>query len=343
MRNGAASQSPQWPVGQTVPMTDTDVLGAPYTCETLELPDDYEGPVVAKLVRRPTERTNKRGAVLHVHGFCDYFFQTSMADFYTDLGFDFYAVELRKYGRALLPHQTPNFCLDLEEYFPDLDAAHTAIRADGHELVVISAHSTGGLIAPLWAAQRAEQGAKVADAFVLNSPWLDLQGSLFVRTAGTEAINRFGQRRPYAVLPRTVSGVYAETLHKDHRGEWDFNVVWKPVESFAVRAGWLRAVRMGHRAVHRGIDVAAPVLTLCSARSIVPQGWTEEAATVDTVLDVRQIAKWSHQLGRQVTVIRVEGALHDVFLSGKAVRDDVHEKVGRWLDYALPAAVMGSS
>lgn len=318
-------------------MTDVDVLGAPYTRETLELADDYEGQVVATLVHRAADRVPAVGAVLHVHGFCDYFFQTAMADFYTGLGYDFYAVDLRKCGRSLLPHQTPNFCLALDEYFDELDAALALIRdRDGHRRVVVSAHSTGGLIAPLWAAARPVDRDRAVDAFVLNSPWLDLQGSFFVRTAGTEAVNRLGQRRPYATVPRTVSGVFGESMHKDLRGEWDFDLSWKPVESFPARAGWLRAVRVGHRLVHRGIEVGAPVLTACSTASLFPQSWCDEAASADTVLDVRQIARWSHQLGRQVTVIRVPGALHDVFCSRKDVREHAFGAVERWLDYAVP-------
>jgi alpha-beta hydrolase superfamily lysophospholipase len=319
-------------------MSATDeVLGSPYTSETLELADDYEGPVVATLVRLAAQTKRTLGAVLHVHGFCDYFFQTATAEFFAGQGYDFYALDLRKYGRSLLPHQTPNFCMALSEYFPELDAARNLIRSrDGHERVVVSGHSTGALITALWADERSAGGEPLVDAMVLNSPWLDLQGSLFLRTAGTEAINRLGQRRPYAVVPRNVSGVYAETLHKDLRGEWDFNLAWKPRESFPVRAGWLRAVRMGHRQVHRGIDVAAPVLTLCSSASMVPQVWSEEATTKDTVLDVKQIAKWSHQLGRNVTVVRIDGALHDVLSSRKPIRDKAFCEISRWLDYALP-------
>jgi len=172
---------------------------------------------------------------------------------------------------------------------------------------------------------------------VLNSPWLDLQGSFFVRTAGTEAINRLGLRRPYATVPRTVSGVYAESLHQHHHGEWDFDMAWKPLQSLPVKAGWLRAIRAGHRAVHKGISVPAPILVLCSQRSLVPESYTDEARTVDTVLDVRQIAKWSHQLGDDVTVCRVPGAMHDVFLSGKDVREDAFARTSRWLTYALGA------
>ncbi|MGH3356943.1 MAG: alpha/beta hydrolase, partial [Nocardioidaceae bacterium] len=78
----------------------SDTLGEPYVAETLEIGTDDEGPVVATLVsRRSPDRA--RGAVLHLHGFCDYFFQTEMAEFYLDLGFDFYALDLRKCGRSL--------------------------------------------------------------------------------------------------------------------------------------------------------------------------------------------------------------------------------------------------
>ena len=80
--------------------------------------------------------------MLHVHGFCDYFFQTATAEFFAALGYDFYALDLRKYGRSLLPHQTPNFCLDLAEYYAELDAAIALIRErDGHDRIARSAHT----------------------------------------------------------------------------------------------------------------------------------------------------------------------------------------------------------
>ncbi len=327
-------------MAETDAAIETDVLGTPYTRETLQFPGDYEGPVVATLVHRPTSATTPLGGVLHVHGYCDYFFQTVSAEFFNRLGYDFYAVDLRKYGRSLLAHQTPNFCLDLAEYYEELDAAVDRMRnRDGHQRVIISGHSTGALIASLWAATRRAEGfPRVADAFVFNSAWLDLHGSFLRRTVGTEALNRLGQRRPYAVIPRTVSGVYGEALHADHHGEWEFDWAWKPRESFPIRAGWLRAVRMGHKAVHRGIDVGAPVLSLCSTASLSAPEWTAEAAAADTVLDVKQIARWSHQLGSDVSIVRIQGALHDVLSSRLEVRTSAFAVIERWLAYALPAS-----
>lgn len=310
-----------------------DVLGEPYLAETLELPADDEGEVVATLVSRRAEAPSGR-AVLHVHGFADYFFQTVAADYWVDRGYDFYALDLRKHGRSLRTHQTPNFVTDLGDYYPELDEAFRRVtERDGHTEVVVSAHSTGGLIAPLWAHDR---GHRLA-GMVLNAPWLDLQGSLLLRTAGTKAIDQIGLRRPYLSIPREVSGLYTRSLHRDHNGEWDFDLAWKPLQSWPVYAGWLRAVRRGHARVHRGLDVQAPVLVITSAASGHAKEYDETVAGHDMVLDVEQIRKWAHKLAGSVTLARVPGALHDVTLSREPVRTQVFEEITRWSDAYLPA------
>jgi alpha-beta hydrolase superfamily lysophospholipase len=309
----------------------TDVLGDRSRAETIELEDDSEGAVVATLVRRGADAPTRR-AVLYVHGFSDYFFHVHVAELFNELGYDFYALDLRKYGRSLLPHQTHGFCTDLAEYHPELDAAHALItERDGHDVVVVVAHSTGGLIAPLWADARRRRGRKVADAIILNSPWLDLQGSLLLRTLGTRAIDELGSWLPYQVIPRTVTEIYTDALHSDRQGEWDYDLTLKPATGLPIRAGWLRAVRRGHRRLHRGIDAGAPVLVLASKRTSFSEEWSDDVASSDIVLDVEQIAGWAHRLGQHVTIARVEGAIHDVFLSGKDTREEAFEIVRRWL------------
>ena len=308
-------------------MTDEqDVLGAPYTTETIDLPDDAEGPVHATLVRRTAEQPTSR-AVLHVHGFADYFFQTSYAEWWNERGYDFYAIDLRKYGRSLREHQTPNYVADLREYFPELDEAWDRVTGrDGHDHVVLSAHSTGGLTLPLWAADRKPDLA----GMVLNSPWFDLQGSLFNRTVGTEILKQVGKRQPMRVIPRTVSGLYARSLHRDHEGEFDFDVAWKPIESWPVYAGWLRAIRNGHAELHRGVEVGCPVLVLTSGATAWPQEMGEDVHGHDIVLEVDQIRRWAPSLGRHVTLVSIDGARHDVVLSREPVRSRVYDEIARW-------------
>jgi alpha-beta hydrolase superfamily lysophospholipase len=314
-------------------VTTTDVLGAPYTAETIPFPDDHEGEVVATLVRLGATTSAEgptRRAVLHVHGFADYFFQTEYAQWWADRGYDFYAVDLPKYGRSMLAHQTPNYTTDLADYFPVLDEVWRRIRAE-HDSVVLTAHSTGGLTTPLWADSRRPEGLV---GMFLNSPWLDLQGPALARIVLTPVVKQLGRLQPMRAIPRTVSGLYTRSLHREHEGEWDFDLVWKPVESFAVYAGWLRAIRRGHAQLHAGLEVPAPVLVLSSDASghPDPQGSVDDLVHgTDIVLDVAQIRRWSTAVGPHVTYIAVPGAKHDVVLSRTEPRARAYAELDRWL------------
>ncbi|MGH3347982.1 MAG: alpha/beta hydrolase [Nocardioides sp.] len=309
-------------------VTTTDVLGEPWTAETMHFPPDDEGPVVATLVSLRAARPTGK-AVLHVHGFCDYFFQTDYAQWWVDRGYDFYALDLRKYGRSLLPHQLPNYVTDLREHFAEIDAAwHRITVRDGHDQVVVSAHSTGGLTCSLWADHR--RPAEVT-ALVLNSPWLDLQGSTLMRTVGTAAIKQVAHRSPRRVVPRTIEGFYAQSLHREHGGEWDFDLAWKPIDSYPVYVGWLAAIRRGHAQLQAGLDVAVPVLVLSSDRTTWPKEMGEDVHTTDIVLDVEQMRRWATAIGRHVTYVAVPGARHDVVLSRPEVRAKVYDELERWV------------
>ncbi|GGM39007.1 hypothetical protein GCM10012275_07360 [Longimycelium tulufanense] len=308
-----------------------DILGGRFTARTLPLGTTPGGAASATLVHLPAE-PNSRGAVLYLHGFIDYFFQVWLAEHFARRGFDFYAVDLRAYGRSLRPDEMPNFVTDLNVYFEELDAAVRVIREeDQHDRLVLLGHSTGGLISSLWAHERRHDN--VIDALVLNSPWLDLAENWFLRTAGTWLTDLVGRLWPKWVVPRGLSPVYGQSIHVDHHGEWEFRTDWKPVEGFPVRAGWLRAVRRGHARLHRGLDVRVPVLVLHSDRSLPhPKEWTPEAMRADTILDVGQIVKWAPKIGTKVTVTPVAAGMHDLFLSAQPVREHALAEVDAWLD-----------
>jgi len=313
----------------TAPTITTDVLGEPWLAETIPLAHDFEGEVVATLVSRSTGTTTEH-AVLHVHGFSDYFFQTEYAEWWLDHDHDMYALDLRKYGRSLRDHQSGTYVADLSAYFEELDAAWERItKRDGHTKVVIAAHSTGGLVTSLWADSR--KPAELAGLF-LNSPWLDLQGPAMMRSAPVNAaLAQMGRRAPMKVMTREVNGFYGRGLHKDFDGEWDFNLDWKPLTSFPVRFGWIAAIRAGHAKLQAGLDVPCPVLVLSSDRSSAPKEMSEKVFTTDIVLDVRQIRRWSTAVGRHVTYVAIPGAVHDVVLSRKPARDRAYAELGRWL------------
>jgi alpha-beta hydrolase superfamily lysophospholipase len=306
-----------------------DVLGSPYEQRTIDLGSDDEGPLTATLVSRRSESPTG-AAVLYLHGFVDYFFQTHLADFYTERGIDFYALDLRKYGRSLQAHQTANFVRDLREYDHELDEAARIIRdEEGHDRLLVNGHSTGGLIAALWAHDRRRSG--IVDALFLNSPFFDLNAPWVLRRVVTPLGVRLGRLRPYTDLKAGVTQIYGRTIHREHHGEWDYNLTWKPLAGFPVRAGWLRAIRHGHARLHTGLDVAAPVLVACSTVSYKQARWGEAAREADSVLDVDHIARWAPALGRNVTLIRIEGGLHDLTLSAAPARKQLFAELGRWL------------
>ncbi len=306
-----------------------DVLGAGYEALTLPLADDDEGPVVATLVRyRPDRAARPARAVLYLHGWNDYFFQTGLARYWHGQGAAFYALDLRKYGRSLRPHQTPNYVADLATYDEELDAAVAEIRTDlgPHARIMLMGHSTGGLVGVLWANRR----PGVVSGLVLNSPWLELIGSTLTRTLSMPLVHGLARTQPKAPLITTDPGFYARTLLTRHGGEWEYDEVWRPTPFHPVRPGWVQAVLAGHATVSRGLQLPCPVLMAAAERSLVLPRWREEMRRADTVLDVDLMARRAVQLGPVVTVVRIPDGIHDLTLSVRPARERFYAEVTRW-------------
>ena len=61
--------------------------------------------------------------------------------------------------------------------------------------------------------------------------------------------------------------------------------------------------------------------------------------SADSVLDVEVLAQRATRLGRHVTVVRQEGAMHDVMASRRPVRRQAARELFRWMSvYAGPDA-----
>jgi len=323
-----------------LPGYETTELPLPGVAPATGEPDDTE--LVATLVRRvPTgSESPRRPAALYLHGWNDYFFQTHLGDALDAMGYAFYALDLRRYGRSLRAGQLRGFIGDLDDYATELDAA-TELLAAEHDGLLLMGHSTGGLITALWTASRPGR----VDGLVLNSPWLDLQGSALVRTLGSPLIEAVGSRNPTSVLRlQSDPGFYSRVLHAEHGGEWAYDTELKVTPSPPVRAGWLRAILAGHQRVAAGLQIQAPVLVLASSASDFGRRWHEGLKLVDTVLDVEQIAARAVRLGRHVTLIRIEEGLHDLVLSAPEVRARVLREIDRWSRaYVLPETAAWST
>jgi alpha-beta hydrolase superfamily lysophospholipase len=287
-----------------------DRLLAGFEALTLEHPDDYDGSVVATLVRLPGGAAS-RGAVLYLHGFSDYFFQRHMAERFHAEGYAFHALDLRKHGRSLLEHQHPNFCKSVAEYYADITAAIEAIGGP----VLLCGHSTGGLIASLYAHEGERRGD--VRALWLNSAFFDWRTADW-RRPQIHLAAATGRFLPFLKNPEALRPDYHIALRQD----WDFDQRLKPMHGFPIYYGWIGAICDAHEKVHRGLNLECPVLSMHS----------DEA---DVVLDWRHVARWSRALGSQVTVLAFPGAWHDLVLSPPRIREAVFSELFSWAERAV--------
>ncbi len=316
--------------GMRVDDAVTDVLGGEWVQRTLHLRPDSQGEAVATLVhRRDAAADRTRPAVLYVHGFVDYFFQTHVADALADRGHDLYALDLRDYGRSIRPGREPNHTRDLAGYAEEIDAAVRLVRAE-HDRVVLLGHSTGGLIAALWAHHR--RGRGLVDAVVLNSPWLAVRGTWVERAVLAPLLQHLVGRVAPRLVVSHLAEHYGRALHAEGGGEWAYDLAWKPHAGFPVRAGFVRAVRRGQAEVARGLDVDVPVLVLASDATGPDDRWHDNLLTTDSVLDVADMRRLAPRLGPDVTYEEVPGGAHDLALSPLPARTRYLDAVAAWLD-----------
>ena len=335
--------APWGQAGPPGPQWRTDILGEGYESRTIELIDDAEGPCVATLVRaRPPE--SPRLTVLYLHGRNDYFFQTEMADRLRQAGAAFYALDMRKYGRSLRPHQTIGYTDDLSVYDEEIGEAIEIIREErDDEPLVLAGHSTGGLIATLWA----HRHPGVLAGLILNSAWLEMQSMAAWRGAMAPVIGRIASRNPMWEVPSSGAGHYGRSLagraasglpipeglsaDDPSVAGWPIIQEWKRPESYPVPASWLDAIMAGHETVEKDVHLECPVLSMVSTSAYFGDEWNERVFTSDTVLDPVVIAQRSLGLSDLVTIARFPGK-HDLALSDAPVREQVYATMRGWLD-----------
>ncbi|QJC21268.1 alpha/beta hydrolase [Arcanobacterium buesumense] len=331
-----------------------DFLGNDFSYTTINLEPDDQGPVVATLVRHlpadasqsaPTDSAQPHFALLAVHGWNDYFYQTEFAQAITDYGGRFYGLDLRRYGRSHREGQMWGYTSDLKNYDEEIQAAIDIITAQhGQDFpVILYGHSTGGLTTSLWAARNTTQLA----GLILNSPWLEYQDSFFAHYLGRPAIDAIARISPTKIISTSDNGFYQRVLTgwKDEDGPMPvhqpgdpfFEGGWKPdarfrhFPSFPIRAGWLSAVLHGHAQVAKGLQMDLPVLVLTSARSEITNTWNASQRSVDGVLDVDLIRQRAAHLSNHTTLVKLNGAIHDVMFSRAEVRAEAYAQVCTWI------------
>ena len=264
--------------------------------------------------------------VLYIHGYNDYFFQSEMAYEFASHGYRFFAVDLRRYGRSILPGQKPFLVKDFSEYYADVDSALAIMQRAGCREIVLMGHSTGGLVASCYMVSHPDAPV---NALVLNSPFLDWNLGWKEKIVGL--LSGLGKWFPNIPIDTGGGGVYEQSLSADSHGEWTFNHAWKGT-SYGVNLAWVRAVTNAQRYLRKHPhSIHCPILLMYSSRSMDPKEWSPEASRADIVLDVKDIKKYGLELGTDVTAARVNGGMHDLILSAPDVRYPVYRYIFNWL------------
>ncbi len=296
----------------------------------LNLPDDYEGKVIATLIISK-QNISEHLSVLYVHGFFDYFFHPHLAELFLQHKINFFALDLRKCGRSLLSHQHSNYCKDISEYFEEIDEAIEIIRNNNNSKIILLGHSLGGLICSAYLNNGKNRDS--ISALVLNSPFFDFNEPSIIKAVIPFLGKVISTYFPYAKIRDHSLPVYAKSLHKEYYGEWGFNPEWKPLEEgYPIYFSWLNAVNNGFNFIKSHSTIAIPVLVLHSSLSGKYKAWNQKLLEIDGVLNIQDIVRNGQRLGNDVTIISIFQGMHDVFLSKIEVRTYVFDKLMEWMN-----------
>lgn len=318
--------------GPKSPETDTtwhpDILPG-YEARYVNQGEAFDGPCRSTIVRLRAQRPSRR-AYLYVHGFNDYFFQSEMGRRFVDSGYNFYAVDLRRYGRSKEPWQYPYNIRDIREYYADIDSALAQIRRDGNADITLSGHSTGGLTVLSFAA---DKGADCGvDRVVTDSPFLEWNYNSFYRNVAVPVVQFLGKIFKNSKIKQSHCDGYAYSLLRQYHGQWEYNTDWKMIYSPPVTFSWVGAINAAQsRLMKRRKDIAVPILVMHSSRKIDGCGWTPEFQTGDAVLDPAMIQERGSLLGHERVVCAIDSGIHDLILSEPGPREAAYDTIFKFI------------
>ncbi len=324
--------------------TQPDILGAPWVNEIIPVAEHPAAPGADRAVLVYQEQAPTRadgaplpGAVLYLPGFVDYFFQTHLAQAFIDAGVEFYGLDQRAQGRAIGSGGLENIN-DLRLRNVEIARAIRRLREIGHRHITLAGHSTGGLQAVIYAA-RATPGSLHAshppappiDAVLLNSPWLSLHRSQPLKAIANATALSLGGLAPDLGLGM-LGPQYGQFLHRAYGGEWDFSEEWKVLHEMPARAGFLKSVFALQAEMRSGLGIDVPILLCTSGKAGHPVHPTpEQLANTDVVLNPADMWRLSGRLGSDVTTRIFPGAVHDISLSRREVREDYLRTAVEWV------------
>jgi alpha-beta hydrolase superfamily lysophospholipase len=263
-----------------------------------------------------------RYALLYIPTFSDYFWQEEIATTLNEEGFNFYALEPRRYARnikPLTPQPRPYLIRDLVEYYEEIHWALRVLREeDGMERVVLGGHGVGATTALLFA----QDHPLDVDGLFLNAPLVGLSPNIpgFSKPLGwfSSADSETG----------TVCEAFHGSVHVDRNGSFDWDQKYKPIPGFPLYSGWVDAMTKATARLcdEKGLTLEMPTLLISSASHLpIPSPSHPFAQKCDVLQEVGLTVKVAPRWGKKVQINLIKDGLHDLFLSDLRARDEAFD------------------
>lgn len=321
-----------------------DFLGSDYRARTLSLPSGSECTLIsyepAGCSSSGPSLSSKDKAILYIHGYTDYFFQTSMAEYFHELGFCFYALDLQGYGRSIRPNRKPTSCNSFLDYHQDLSAAFDVMLVDGITECVPLAHSMGGLALTSYlrlhetkhsqADDKAAQSSICIKGVILNSPFLALPLSPAKESLVLPIYRFLAKYFAFVSLATQQTNPYSRTLHTSLSGEWSYRLDWKPATGFPFSFAWIQQV-MVEQALSSQAQIRIPTLLCHSSKSTYFNRDLAKIRQGDGVLNVENMEIKTKAIYQNLSIAVVEQGFHDLYLSPLPIRTQYLTSIATWL------------
>jgi len=286
--------------------------------------------------KQAADSTNDN-AILWLPGRNDSFFHVHVLHKFLNAGFDVFALDLRRCGRAKIGDDgEPSICdellahdsYDFREYHYEMDATLKFLKNPSnltdsieggcgrvYSNIVVYAHSTGALIAGEYGMDGAWRGA--VDGYVFNSPFWSWHLPKLQKAAVENAYRGLADD----VLIDKGGGVseYSTNMKRTYH----FSDTLKSTKTLATSVGWCKAVTKAQQRLKSGkMVLGKPTLVLSTPADTVLD-FDKIDKYNDFLLKERKDGKYNKVDGPDLLVERqIEGSSHDVLAADSAQKVD---------------------
>ncbi len=265
-------------------------------------------------------------AVLSIHGFASFFTNEEMAKRYLEKGYNFYALDLRNYGRSITDEEKRFYIEDMRTYFEEIDLALEYV-AERNEKIVLSGFSMGGLISSIYLKEGFN--SHLVEKLFLHSPLFRFRTNLISKIPFGSFLMNVGKRFSHWKININVDRYRSFLERFDSKGR--YKQFFLKNKRIPIHLNWFKTMSNNIEKLENGLDLKIPILVMSSTKTYN----FEEGVTIsesDLVLDVNDIKERAPLLGDNVLMEQIEGGAHDLFLSGEEAKESAYKILFDWLE-----------